>query len=214
LAAAPSSCSESLKERSKAHHLRSDIDVNFWSNETPTVERVRPKRCPRCEAAASVPGCSLVIIGHGVRARQVRGPKTPADAPVVITIDARRFRCTRCKAIMLVVPREVLARRHYAVTAIGLALLLIALDGEAASRRRVCASRSSFEDPRRWPTARRWLAAIDGRRLLQCVRGSPPRATRRQRAERAAMTLASFAPPALREAALEVQVFAGAALAA
>lgn len=154
------------------------------------------------------------MVGHGVRERQVQGPKTATDPPSVMTITARRFRCRGCSAILIVVPREVIARRHYAVTAIGLALLLLARDGEAAARRRVGASRSSFEDPRRWPTVRRWLAAIDDRRLLRCVRGSPPGATRRQRAERAAMTLASFAPAALRDATVDAQVFAGAALAA
>lgn len=156
------------------------------------------------------------IIGHGLRDRQVRGPTAASEASSTRTILIRRYRCCVCDAIMMVVPRGIVARRHYGASAIGLALLLLGVNGldERAVRGRVCTERVTYDDCRRWPALRRWIAAIDDRRLFVCVRGSPLEATRSQRAARAAMTLVAHAPSSLRESSLEEQVIAGAALAA
>ncbi|WP_437543655.1 hypothetical protein WME97_06630 [Sorangium sp. So ce367] len=59
---------------------------------------------------------------------------------------------------------------------------------------------------------RRWLRAIDQRRLFAAVRPSPLAASLRQRAERAAMTLVAMAPFAAEVP--EAAVMAGAVRAA
>lgn len=109
-------------------------------------------------------------------------------------------------------PRGLCARRHYAASAIGLALWLFGgarlTIGE--TRCRVCASRAGFETDR-WTTLSEWLTAIEQGRLLSRVRPSPPGFSRRDRAERAAMTLAALATT---RGTVEAEVFEGAALAA
>ena len=62
------------------------------------------------------------------------------------TVRARRYECQRCGACMVVVPREILARRLYTACAIGLALAMWALLGatEAAVRSRVSLSIHPF----------------------------------------------------------------------
>jgi len=56
--------------------------------------------------------------------RQQRGPLESHGDPVEIDIQVRRYRCQACGAVILVVPRGVIARRVYSGRAIGLALAL------------------------------------------------------------------------------------------
>jgi hypothetical protein len=113
---------------------------------------------------------------------------------------------------MVVVPRELLSRRLYTASAIGLALALWALMGatEAATRTRV----SPFAivgaaAATRWMTLRRWAAAAGAGRLFATSRAPPPGFRCRQHAERAAASLVALAPAGL---ALEEAAFAGGAL--
>ncbi|MEJ7731285.1 MAG: hypothetical protein WKG00_18980 [Polyangiaceae bacterium] len=89
-------------------------------------------------------------------------------------------------------PRGVMPRRHFSASAIGLALALFGLLGAAARR-----VRARVADPTglhwSWPALRRWVDAAPV--LWPRIRPSPDDATRRQRAARAASTLASFALP-------------------
>lgn len=112
---------------------------------------------------------------------------------------------------MRVVPRGVVARRHFAAGAIGLALFIYGRLAQSAAEAAVrvgCWGRGASA----WRTLRRWVGAIDDGRLFRGVRASPPGWRPRQRAERAAMTLASLVPATASD--LGDKVFAGAALAA
>ena len=193
--------------------VHSDLDVNTWIETPPSVERARPKQCPCCGKAGWPAGAGLGLWGHGVRARQVRGPRAPGQSATVVTIEARRYQCRGCGAIVTVLPRGLVARRHYAAAAIGLALLLVGVLGKRLLevRRRVCAWQSSFEAGE-WAEPRRWLRAIEQGGLFAALRASPPEWTMRQRAERAAMTLVAMAPPPVED--MEAAVMLGAAQAA
>ncbi|MGC4091064.1 MAG: hypothetical protein QM756_45755 [Polyangiaceae bacterium] len=109
-------------------------------------------------------------------------------------------------------PRGLMARRHYSASAIGLSLCLYGVHrlSLAETRRRVCTSRFGF-DLERWTTLPTWLAAIEQGRLFAQVRPSPAAFSTRERAERAAATLSSFA---LSAGTFDEQVFEGAVLAA
>jgi hypothetical protein len=143
----------------------------------------------------------------------VRGPLSAGERGGLVTIEARRYRCRGCNAAITVVPQGIAPRRHFAATAIGLALLLVGTAGAALIevRRRVSPWSTSF-DADSWATVRRWLLAIDQKRLFPAVRPSPLASSLRQRAERAAMTLVAMAPLAAEVA--EAAVMAGAARAA
>jgi DNA-directed RNA polymerase subunit RPC12/RpoP len=145
-----------------------------------------------------------------VRARQVRGPLGPGEPTATITILARRYQCRGCGAVVLVLPRGLVPRRHYAAAAIGLALWLVGVCGARILevRRRVCAW-SIASNARDWPALRRWMRAIDAGRLFPAIRGSPATFSLRQRTERAAMTLVALAPPG--DASAEAAVMRGAA---
>lgn len=153
-----------------------------------------------------------MLVGHGLRERQVRGPALPQGQPETRVIAVRRYRCQRCGGLTTVLPRGLAARRHYSASAIGLALCLHGIRGLSVgeTRQRVCTWRAGFETER-WTTLASWLAAVAEGRLFACVRRSPARASLRRQAERAAATLCSLA---LTADELEAQVFDGAALAA
>lgn len=112
---------------------------------------------------------------------------------------------------MTVVPRDVVARRHFTASAIGLALYVYGKLGAAASE---LAARVGLwgRGPGAWRTVRRWLGAVEDGSLFRGIRSSPPGWSPRRRAERAAMTLVARAvlPETTAE---EARVFAGAAVA-
>ncbi|WP_428267713.1 DUF6431 domain-containing protein [Haliangium sp.] len=145
-----------------------------------------------------------------MRARQVRGPDGPGTEPGVLILDVRRYRCVRCGAVVTVVPRGLVPRRHFSRAAIGQALLRYGVMQE--SRREV----RKHTNPWRvvgdaaqagWAALGRWIAAL-GRGELWEVRAMPAAFTARQRAERGAMTLVARAPAGT--GTLLEQVFAGA----
>jgi hypothetical protein len=141
------------------------------------------------------------------------GPTEAEGAPAAPTVRCRRFRCLRCHAVVLVVPRAVLARRWYSGSAIALALALFGIEraAPAAARKRVSPFKVvGHRAATGWVTLGRWADAVRAGRLFSKVRPCPPGFTRRQVAERAATTLGSRAPPPM-DAPLVARAFNGAA---
>jgi hypothetical protein len=138
-------------------------------------------------------------------------------APQVHLLRVRRYRCTRCQAVVTVTPAEVMHKRLYSAAVIGLALALFGLAllspwqaRQQVSPWQVVGATSSG----RWQTLRRWCeAAVEGR-LWQSVRGRVAEGPVRQVAERCASALAGYALPSSQPQPLVVQVFHGAARAA
>ncbi len=206
------SCSGHVTGRSSNLVVHSAFDVNFWIERgPPPVDVVRPPCCPRCKAASRVPGKRFGLIGHGRRERQLRGPASATAAPTTRPLLVRRYLCRGCGAVLVVVPRQVLARRHFAAGAIALALFLFGKVGASAAdaAKRVG---SWATGPSAWRTLRRWLAAIDAGHLFGRVRRAPGASPPRRRAERAAMTVSALVPETFASDE-SARVFAGAALA-
>jgi len=136
----------------------------------------------------------VVLVSHGLRERQVRGPAGPGGEPETRLVRVRRYRCLRCGGLTTVLPRGLTARRHYSASASGLALCLYGLQGLSVgeTRQRVCTWPLGFETER-WTTLPTWVAAVDEGRLFRSVRPSPTGASLRRRSERAAATLCSLA---------------------
>jgi hypothetical protein len=148
-----------------------------------------------------------------MRTRQVRGPLEPGGEPTTLAVDVRRYRCSACQAVVTVLPRGLVPRRHFSSAAIGQALLRY---GQMQQSQREVRQHTS---PWRvvgeaavtgWVTLRRWLEALQSGRLFAQVRASPATFTARERAERAAQTLAAQAPASMAHLPLMEQVFAGA----
>lgn len=204
------------ESRSKHGTVQSALDVKSWLARPPTVDEVRPGRCPWCGGASRCPGAKLGLWGHGVRDRHVQGPLTPDADPVDVVIAARRYLCQACDAVVVVVPREVVAWRHYTAAAIAWALALGEQRPVAEVRRRTSTTAKpvGFGEPRRWATLRRWVAAAVRGALFDRARLRPPAtdSTLRQIAAYVARTLAAHALPSARHGPLAAQAFFGEAL--
>ena len=100
-----------------------------------------------------------MLHGHGLRERVLLGPEVADGKPVVRTVLCRRFRCTACEAVLLVVPRPVQARRRFSACALALALALWGHERLTAEgvRKRVAPGR--FEEGG-WRSLRRWVRAV------------------------------------------------------
>lgn len=197
-----------LRIQSACHVVHSDIEVKFWLERLPSVDRVRPSRCLRCGVAASAVGSRREVVGHGLRDRQVRGCPAAERPPALLVVRARRYRCLCCGAVITVVPAGVAPRRHFGAGTIGVALALFGR-GEAARAVRDRVGGIGPPEERGWITLRRWVRAGGSGVLfprLDPARGSSSRA----RAARAAQILSSHAAPRLARASFEEQVFAGA----
>lgn len=210
----PASCSGTLvKRRSEIRIVQIGVSVKSWRERLPSVEQARPGRCPRCGAPGRPVGGRKCIQGHGLRERQALGPREPCGPPAEDSILARRFRCTVCRAVLLVVPRGVLRYRRYTAMAIGYAVALFGLRKLPASdvRERTCVW-SVVGDAAigRWETLRRWLRAIRSGELFPGIRRCPVTWTLRQAAERAGSTLVAHAVPSSPPASEEAQAFEGA----
>jgi hypothetical protein len=150
------------------------------------------------------------MVGHGTRSRQIRGPTRSGERPATRVILARRYRCRRCRRTTTVVPRGVVARRHYGATAIALACFLLGVSGLGVAdvRRRVA---PGITHEQGWAVVRRWLGAIHAGLLFPFVRPWPVDLDLPRRAERVAATVMAFAPG--NYATDEERLFAGIALA-
>jgi len=188
--------------RSNLQIVHHTLDVKAWIAAPPSVEAARPATCRACQAPSRPPGLGLRLHGHGVRERQLRGPLAADAVPGTVVLVCRRYRCTRCGAVLTVVPRGVAPRRHYGHAAIALAFALWSLVGMSvgAVRRRVCAWQISNEATR-WPTLTRWAEAAR-------TTFAPPIA-RTAAAARAAQQAIGRAPLTLRTSPREAQAFAG-----
>lgn len=127
--------------------------------------------------------------------------------PVTTTVLGRRYVCVLCGCVMLVVPRELAARRRYSLTTIALALARFAVGVTATSIRGGVAPGTTFEEG--WPTLRRWCAAVREGRLLRWIRGVSELAGRAL-AERVSAVLAEASGVDARSASFEQRVWQGA----
>ena len=193
---------------SVCHVVHSDIVVKFWLREVPSVERVRPSCCPRCGIGSRPVGGCLQVVGHGLRDRQLRGGLDADGAAACITIRARRYHCRACGAVITVVPLGVAARRHFGAGTLGLA---VALFGHGCPARQIRDRLGGLGAPEvhGWVTLRRWTTALARGALLARL-GPLPLMVPRARAARAAIILATYAPPSLSSAGFARQVFEGA----
>ena len=182
----------------------------------PTVDEVRPARCPCCGSASRPSGQGLRLHGHGLRVRQMLGPQAALAEPVAANVPCRRYLCRNCASVVLVVPGSMLHRRWYSASAIAQALALFGLEQKSPAEIRRQTSPFKIVGTSAvagWATLCRWSDAVRSGRLFSGVRGCPDEFTRRQVAERAATAIGSRAPPPV-DVSLTVRAFIGAARAA
>lgn len=176
--------------------LHSEIDFKFWIARAPEIDAVRPGRCPACGTAARVPGKRLGLHGHGLIDRQAWGPASADGAPEILSLRLRRFRCTSCRAVITVGPRDLESRRIYRLSAIAFALALwgIAVLTPEKVRRSVSPWRHrGASTAGRWRTLGRWVDAVLATRLFSFVHLDHG-ATRREMAKRIASSIVSMSP--------------------
>lgn len=139
--------------------VRTEILVETWVAELPTVDAVRPQQCPCCGGRHHQDGCA--IHGHGKRERALWGPTEVDGEPTTRLVVVRRFRCVTCRSILIVTPAEVGPYVSFSLPAILAALAAWGLDGVTAGSLLPALSpspRRGNSDPWRWPSIRRWLA--------------------------------------------------------
>lgn len=176
----------------------------------PSVEAARPGHCPICTTPSRPTGERLALHGHGRRRRQPSGPQEPDGPPTSVGVLARRYLCVVCGAVIVVVPCELLPRRQYSACAIALAVALYGVEHLHVADVRVLVSTWEADRAVGWITLRRWLRSIRSGGLFPGIRRCPAEWTLRQVAERAATTLAAWAPPSFRALPLAAQAFHGA----
>jgi len=117
------------------------------------------------------------------------GPEELGGRSVVASILLRRYRCTRCSAVLVVVPRGVLPRLRYGAVAVALALALWSIEGLSAAevRSRVSPFGVVGHDARRgWRSLRRWARG-------SLWTGVSPPGTAQERAAQTVQRLAGYA---------------------
>jgi hypothetical protein len=193
--------------------IRSELDVKGWLEASPSVDAVRPGRCPRCGGAGSPPGLLRGLHGHGLRERQFRGPGGPGASPAIVVLAVRRYRCQPCGAVVTVVPRETATGRLYTTSAVAWALALFGVARLPAAHVRRSTSPWRVVGAaavRRWVTLRRWVAAVVEGRLFCRLPRPPNGCDARQAAGRIAIAVSAHAPPTLASVPLPARAFFGA----
>jgi hypothetical protein len=200
---------DTLQGRSSNVVVHSSRNVNFWIAQPPTADGVRPGSCPGCGRASRVPGKPLGLVGHGLRSRQLRGPPAAEDAPATRVVQVRRYLCRGCGAVITVVPRHVVPRRHFSAGAIAIALFVF---GTLRAPAAIAAERvgSWARGAGAWRTLRRWIDALDDGRLFPRIRAAIPGWSPRRRAARAAVAIGAIVPAMFATTELG-RVFEGAA---
>ena len=198
-----------MEVQSRSHVLPSGFDVKLGLLD---VDVVRPSHCVECGQAAHVGGRKW-LHGNGVVERQLRGPETCDGPPMIVVIEVREYECQECGAVMRVVPRGVVERKHFSGPAIALALAVVGLLGlTAADARRRVNEAVAGPGARGWSTVGRWASDVaSGRLFAKLDLRDLPKATV-DIARRAAQALCGRAPPWSRGSALDHQAFAGAAM--
>jgi hypothetical protein len=201
-------------DQSSSRIVEIELEVKFGIAGAPPVDSWRPGWCPRCGAPSRVPGQPLGLYGHGLRTRQLRGPRRPGAEPEVLDVQARRYQCQHCGAVMTVAPAAAMARRHYSRAAIALALARFGLLAEPAAEVRRCVSpwrTVGAAAAGSWVTLKRWAQAAGQGRLPLAGRWPMPAGLSiRAMAGRAAQVAVGASPPALRHRDLAAQAFYGA----
>lgn len=200
-----------MKDRSTTRLVRIDLDFKTWVQDVPSVEDARPAACPCCGRASREPGRGLGLHGHGLRDRQVRGPVEHWGRPETVVIAARRYRCQRCSAVIVVVPRGVVRRRLFSSAAIAWALWLFGAEHLSAARVREKVSpwQAGPTAAAGWAQLRRWVRDVAIGRLfgrLPAAVGGGGRAV----AKRVTVALRAMAPPAAWGASPVEQLWQGA----
>jgi hypothetical protein len=206
-----------VQERSSCRIVQADVDIKRWMTAVPAVHYLRPARCPCCDAAGRPVDGPLVMRGHGLRERQVCGPLQAGGAPQLVTVQARRYRCSACRAIVVVVPRGLLPRRRYTASAIGWVLARVGLDGATTPtvRAEVCSCAIlGVAAAERWLAPSRWIEASRRGQLFPRLGRHGAESTRVQIAERTAMQLVALSPRGDAGERAPHLAFLGAALAA
>lgn len=170
------------------------IGVKPWACSTPTCGSVRPACCAACGRASREPGKPLTLVGHGLLARTIEGPLEPGGDAVDCQVQCRRFLCTACGAVLVVVPRGVGRGFRYALSCIAYALALWGYARTSAQRTRAATSAASargLASPEQWSSLRRWV------RRAPAIFGAGVPATTgslRERAAQLAVWIAAHAP--------------------
>lgn len=130
----------------------------------PEVDDVRPMRCSACRAPARGGG-RITLHGHGWRTREVVVMPAFDACSEIVECWARRYRCTACHAVAVVLPRGVVPRYLYSTAAIVMALFLVEeapvgdghTDADAYARQGMYRRTSWSEaSPYRWRSLDRW----------------------------------------------------------
>lgn len=136
----------------------------------------------------------MMLHGHGLRQRQLRGPMELGASPTTVLLRVRRYECQRCGAVVTVGPGELVTRRLFTGAAIALGLALFGVVGLCARAVRQQVSPWTIvgaTSASGWCTLLRWAAAVRVGELFPEVRRAPTDWTARQVAQRAATTLAA-----------------------
>jgi len=201
------------RTRSDQRVVQSQIEIKRWMETVPSVGDVRPACCPACASAGAPIGKRIVIVGHGLRRREVEGPTDHEDAGGAgFVLWLRRYLCRACGAVLTVVPRGILRCRRYCAFAIAWALALfglLRLPAKIVRERMTCWRETPWTTNPAWAAVIRWVRAVRDRRLFCGLPRSPPSVSLRRVAERAAMALAGAAPAELRALAEDVKAAYG-----
>jgi hypothetical protein len=198
--------------------VHSAIDVKTWIARPPSADEARPSQCPHCHAASRPAGRGLGLWGHGRRDRQQRGLQERTGTPTIVVVVTRRYRCRGCGALIGVVPRGVVFRRHFSAGTIALAVFLFSLGRRSGEVRGRCNPwRIKGTSAKGWPQLLRWISAVQEGALFPAIKPLliiGELHDRKLAAARAAMALSAKAPVGRwtpGAGAMEEQVFLGAA---
>lgn len=150
------------------HFIEFEADVKSWRLGPPDVRATRPSRCVACDAPGVNVDGKVVLHGHGLRERRLRGPLDAQGTPEDCGLLLRRYACQRCKAVLTVGPRGLLPRRRYSAMALAVALWLwgVCRQTDAGVRERSCpVANEGLSRPERWTTLRRWARSVREGRL-------------------------------------------------
>lgn len=135
----------------------------------------------------------MALHGHGLRDRLVLGVPELGATPTAVVVGCRRYLCTACGAVVMVVPRGIEPRRHYGRATICLALALWALAGESLASIRGHVAVRQNPQATSWRSPRRWAAAVAAGHWEWCRAAANLPAL--DAAGRAAQIAAGRAPP-------------------